>query len=152
MRDAARRLGHPLAPEDAAGAASILAESFPTPEQAWDARAIADLVRDGAILIAAPDGLAMIRVVADEAEVLTIAVRPAARGRGLGAVLLADAIAAARETGAARAFLEVADGNAAARALYHGAGFAEAGRRRGYYRAADGGREDALILALDLTD
>ena len=50
-----------------------------------------------------------------------------------------------------RLFLEVAEDNAAARALYATAGFAEAGRRRGYYAAADGGRRDALLLALDLT-
>ena len=51
--------------------------------------------------------------------------------------------------GAERMFLEVAEGNAAARALYARTGFAGAGRRRGYYARADGSREDALILALN---
>jgi ribosomal-protein-alanine N-acetyltransferase len=47
-------------------------------------------------------------------------------------------------------FLEVAEDNLAARALYDGAGFAVAGRRRDYYGHADGSRSDALVLRLDL--
>jgi len=53
--------------------------------------------------------------------------------------------------GAERMFLEVAEGNVAARALYARAGFSEAGRRRGYYSRNDGSREDALVLALNFT-
>ena len=57
---------------------------------------------------------------------------------------------AAAARGAVRVFLEVADDNAAARALYARAGFVEAGRRPGYYAGADGERRDALLLALNL--
>ena len=73
---------------------------------------------------------------------LTLAVAPAARGQGLGAMLLAGAMQGAVLRGAGEMFLEVAAGNAAALALYRSAGFAEVGRRRRYY--ADG--SDALVL------
>jgi ribosomal-protein-alanine N-acetyltransferase len=59
-------------------------------------------------------------------------------------------VAGAAAQGATRLFLEVADDNAAALALYARAGFSEAGRRPGYYARPDGGRQDALILALNL--
>lgn len=91
-------------------------------------------------------GFLLGRVVADEAEVLTLAVDPAARRQGTGARLVAAFLAHAAARGAARAFLEVAEDNSAAIALYRGAGFTEVGRRRGY--AAPG--VDALVLARGL--
>ena len=83
---------------------------------------------------------------ADEAEILTIAVAPAAHRQGIGAALLAAAMAQAALRGAAAMFLEVAEGNAAARALYAAAGFRQSGRRRRYY--PDGA--DALVLRRSL--
>jgi ribosomal-protein-alanine N-acetyltransferase len=91
-------------------------------------------------------GMMLIRVAADEAEILTIGVAPEARGTGLGARLLDTAAAVARDAGAAKLFLEVSARNAPARALYTKAGFTQVGRRRRYY--ADGA--DALIMALPL--
>ncbi len=88
----------------------------------------------------------MVRVAADEAEILSIGVEPAARRTGLGAALVARAAEAAHASGARTLFLEVATGNAAARALYGGFGLREAGRRKAYYGAG----EDALILRADL--
>jgi ribosomal-protein-alanine N-acetyltransferase len=87
-------------------------------------------------------GFVLARVAADEAEILTLAVVPAARRQGHGEALLAGAMAAAVARGAGAMFLEVSEQNEAARALYAAAGFAEAGRRRGYY--PDG--SDALVL------
>ena len=81
------------------------------------------------------------RVIADEAELLTLVVGRAARRRGTGRTLLARFEAEARTRGAEEAFLEVAADNAAARGLYAGAAWYEAGRRRGYYKGID-----ALIL------
>ncbi|MDT8343757.1 MAG: GNAT family N-acetyltransferase [Thermohalobaculum sp.] len=151
MSLAVHRHGHPLDAAAAGTAAAILAASFDTAEQAWNAASLTALVRDGAILLLAPEGCALIRVAADEAELLSIAVRPCDRGHGLGARLLAAAEHAADAAGAARMILEVAAGNAAARALYARAGYAERARRRGYYRHPDGSREDALVLGRELS-
>jgi ribosomal-protein-alanine N-acetyltransferase len=98
-------------------------------------------------LLHARGGMILIRVTEDEAEVLTLAVAPEARRQGVAGALLAAAMAAARAQAARTMVLEVAIGNAAARALYERAGFVEAGRRPRYY--ADGG--DALILRARLS-
>jgi len=118
----------------------------------WNARAFAELLAmpgtAGSLALAGdePVGLALWRVAADEAEILTICTLPERRRAGAGRHLLDAAIAAASAAGARRLFLEVAVDNAAALGLYRASGFAEEGRRRGYYRGPDGAR-DALILA-----
>jgi ribosomal-protein-alanine N-acetyltransferase len=94
----------------------------------------------------APAGFALYRAVAGEAELLTISVLPEARREGLGAGLLAACENGARTAGAQRMFLEVAEGNAAARALYARAGYRECGRRKGYYQRPDGSRDDAVVM------
>jgi ribosomal-protein-alanine N-acetyltransferase len=65
--------------------------------------------------------------------------------------MLREILTAARGAGARRMFLEVRPSNTAALALYASEGFVEIGRRPRYYRVRDG-REDAVILALDLED
>lgn len=127
--------------------AAIHAEAFKAP---WSASALAELLASpGVLAVAEADGFILIRVVADEAEILTLAVRPTARRAGLGARLVEAATVRAAALGAERMFLEVADSNAAARALYARSGFVEMGRRRGYYAHTDGRREDALTLVLN---
>lgn len=129
--------------------AALHASAFAAP---WDAKAFADLLgQPGVFADVAADGFILIRAVADEAEILTLAVRPEARRRGVGARLVEAGADRAAGMGARRLFLEVAEDNAAARGLYARCGFAETGRRKGYYPAEDGGRTDALILALNLT-
>jgi ribosomal-protein-alanine N-acetyltransferase len=154
MTPALARHGAPLDDALAGAVAGLLARAFAGREQAWDAGALAGLVAAGAVLVTTdrtpPEGCALVRAVAGDAELLTVAVAPEVRGRGLGARLLAEAEAAARAAGAGRLFLEVAEGNAPARALYARAGYAQIGRRREYYRGPDGAREDALVLARDL--
>jgi ribosomal-protein-alanine N-acetyltransferase len=86
------------------------------------------------------------RVIADEAELLTIVTDPLHRRRGLARDVLSDWHTAAHAAGAARAFLEVAANNAAARALYAAGGYTTCGRRPGYYRRSDGARIDALLM------
>ena len=92
-------------------------------------------------------GMILARCAADEAEILTLAVAPAARRLGIGRALVLEAARVAGERGAQKLLLEVSAANKAARALYVGLGFAPVGKRRRYY--ADGA--DALILALPLT-
>lgn len=126
--------------------AAIHAEAFDAP---WDADTFRTLLsQSGVAACVDRDGFILIRVVADEAEILTLAVRPAARRQGTGARLTTQAAALARAQGAARLFLEVAEDNVAARGLYAALGFELAGRRRGYYARGDGPAVDALILAL----
>jgi ribosomal-protein-alanine N-acetyltransferase len=89
-------------------------------------------------------------VAADEVEILTLAVRPDRRRRGAGTALVHAAARHAIGLGASQIFLEVAIGNAAARRLYSGLGFAEVGRRKAYYLKEPAKREDALILRSNL--
>lgn len=120
-----------------AALAALHAACFGDPRP-WSAAEFAALLADPACVFSYdPNGFALIRVAADEAELLTLAVAPAARRQGLGRRLLAAALAEAAARAGAAVFLEVAEGNAAALALYTQAGFAEAGRRRGYFRGGD---------------
>lgn len=138
-----------MTPEDAARLAAIHAEAF---DAGWSAETIARLVDQvGVIALSEDAGFILIRVVADEAEILTLAVRPSARRCGVGARLVRQAADRARDDGAVRLFLEVAEDNTAARALYAACGYETVGRRPGYYVRPDGSNEAALILALNLS-
>jgi len=122
---------------------AVHAAAMPAGE-AWDAAAFGvQLGLPGVFgLLDVRGGMVLARVAADEAEILALAVVPAVCRQGLGAALLAAAEARAAAGGAVTMFLEVAERNVAARALYADAGYVFAGRRRGYY--PDGG--DALVL------
>jgi [ribosomal protein S18]-alanine N-acetyltransferase len=140
---------------DAAAACSdeiarILYAAFDAPGQRWSAGSVAaTLAMPGTVALLARDACAILRVAADEAEILTIAVLPLARGQGRAAGLVHACIAEAAAAGAMRMHLDVAGSNAAARALYLSAGFAETGRRPGYYRGP-AGREDAILMAREI--
>lgn len=102
------------------------------------------------VLVEGDAGFLLGRAVAGDAEVLTLAVAPEARRRGLGRKLVARFLYQARLRGAGSAFLEVSAENAAAIALYESAGFAAAGRRKGYYATPEGERIDAIVMWRDL--
>lgn len=108
------------------------------PEAAW--AAIAEIDSDD------PVGFAIAANAADEAELYTIAVPPRLQHRGIGAALLQAVAETCALKGAHSLFLEVAEDNHTARALYRHAGFHEVGRRQAYYRRAEGVHTDALIL------
>ncbi|MGF7159025.1 ribosomal-protein-alanine N-acetyltransferase [Rhodoligotrophos appendicifer] len=91
-------------------------------------------------------GLAILRHAADEAEILSIGVVPEARQRGLGRGMIEAALAIAARSAIKMMFIEVDATNEPALALYRGMGFTECGRRRGYYRYADGSHHDALNM------
>jgi len=91
-------------------------------------------------------GLVLARAIAEQAEVLTLAVVPAERRQGIGTALVTAALAEAARRGARAMFLEVANSNRAARMLYDRLGFVQSGWRPRYY--SDG--TDALILRLPL--
>ena len=130
-----------------AAALAALHEAAFAGGEVWDAQAFAGLLgMPGCFAVLGPAGMALFRVAADEGEVLTIGVRPAARGNGLAAALLDTGMAECARRGARRMLLEVAEGNRPALGLYRGRGFVEAGRRRGYYP----GGSDALLLSWTL--
>jgi len=118
-------------------------------DEFWDERIIAGQLSQPGVfgLLDERGGMLLARLGADEAEILTIAVVPERRQQGLGGALIQAAAAEARARGAVKLFLEVSTRNPAARGLYQQLGFAQVGRRKGYY--ADG--SDALVLSKDLT-
>lgn len=94
-------------------------------------------------------GYGILSVGAGEAHVLNICIASGYRGTGLGRHLLGRLLDVARWSGAQRVFLEVRPSNPHAKALYDSAGFREIGRRPHYYPARNG-REDAIVMALDV--
>ena len=128
--------------------AAVHAECFP---DAWSVQAIADLLHaPGAVGLAADDGFILIRSAGGEAEILTLAVRPSGRRKGLGAALVTVGTQAAATHGAETVFLEVAVSNTVAQTLYTRLGFTKAGERKGYYVRHGQPPEDALILRSNL--
>lgn len=133
---------------DPVALAALHAQAFAAP---WSAREFADLLsQPGVLAIEETDGFILIRVVLDEAEILTLAVIPTARRLGLGRRLVEEGAVVATQAGAARLFLEVAEDNTPARALYDRAGFRQIGRRKAYYTQANGSRTDAVVMSRDL--
>ena len=134
---------------------ALHAAAFDTP---WSAKVLVELIETPGAFAwvaamddqATPDGFVLGRVAADEAEIITLAVRPEARRSGMGRALMAAAMESAMVAGAERMFLEVADDNAAAHALYGALGFTEVGLRPRYYERGDGTWADARILSLAL--
>ena len=130
--------------------ARLEAAAFADP---WSAEMLAaELANPGSLVLvlagpgAALLGYACFRQGGGEAELLRVAVEPAARGRGLARRLIAAGCERLRAAGVASCHLEVRPGNEAALAVYRALGFTLAGRRRAYYR--DG--SDALVLRRDL--
>jgi ribosomal-protein-alanine N-acetyltransferase len=156
------RFIHPPAPrcaalgtESAARLAAIHAAAF---SRGWSTldfeRLLGErgVVADGLFLgrAAKPVGFVLSRIVLDEAEIITLAIAPDARGRGHARPLLAHHLDALSRKGVARVHLEVEEGNLPALALYRRLRFAETGRRDGYYRKPDGTRVSALTMAVAL--
>jgi ribosomal-protein-alanine N-acetyltransferase len=94
-------------------------------------------------------GYGVIMVAVEECHLLNVCIHPQWQGQGLGHKLLRRLLRLARQRGAETAFLEVRESNHSARVLYRRLGFVEVGRRRDYYPAQNG-REDALVLSLNL--
>ena len=122
-------------------------------DEIWDAETLAELLAiPGALALiveagGAPLGFVLGRIAAEEAEILTLALRPEARRRGLGRALVDALVARTTVLGARKVFLEVAEDNKAARDLYAAAGFQQVGRRPGYYQRPSR-PVDAVIMQL----
>jgi ribosomal-protein-alanine N-acetyltransferase len=145
----------PLRVEAAEACAAIHQSGFAHP---WSASEFAEVIASPTTLASAAldpatgklRGFALSRLAADEAEVLTIAVDPALRGRGVGVDLLREHLTRATLSGARAIFLEVDPDNGAAIALYRRFGFRDVGRREGYYRLKDGQSASAVVMRRDL--
>ncbi|MBQ5965544.1 ribosomal protein S18-alanine N-acetyltransferase [Massilia sp. ZL223] len=116
------------------------AESLSSGYDAWT-------VRDPAGALAA---YYLLMYVVDEAHLLDVAVSGARQRQGLGRHLLDRIAARARDQGMASVLLEVRPSNERALEVYRRHGYAEIGRRKGYYPAGPGGREDAIVMRLEL--
>jgi ribosomal-protein-alanine N-acetyltransferase len=95
-------------------------------------------------------GYGVLSIAAQEAHVLNLCTAPGCEGRGLGRRMLHALLRIARANGAQRVFLEVRPSNPRAILLYERNGFNEIGRRPRYYPATGNGREDAIVMAMEL--
>ncbi|MDE3209110.1 MAG: ribosomal protein S18-alanine N-acetyltransferase, partial [Pseudomonadota bacterium] len=131
-------------------ALEVLSYEFP-----WSQGIFSDCVKTGhPCWVLSVDGVTagygILSMGAGEAHVLNICIAPDYRGQGLGRHLLGRLLDISRWNGAERVFLEVRPSNPLAKALYESVGFTEIGRRPRYYPARDG-REDAIVMALELS-
>lgn len=147
----------PLTALDLDRAAALHAESFgPIGERTWTRQDMAELVALPGVtgLLLQADGhdagLAVCQVAADEAELLTLAVRPAHRRQGGARRLLAAVIDLVRKRGARMLFLDVGVDNPAARSLYESQGFRPVGERRAYYQRGQAPPADGIVMRLTL--
>lgn len=101
--------------------------------------------RDAAII-----GYGVLSIAADEAHVLNLCTAPGHEGHGLAQRMLQALLQIARAGGAQRVYLEVRPSNPRAITLYDRSGFNEIGRRPRYYPAVGNGREDAIVMAMEL--
>lgn len=137
--------------------ARLHSASFTQPPP-WSAQSFAQLLAEPSCFVLThmqgldPVALALFRVAADEAELLTLATAPHARRNGFARALLTEGMHLARARGACTCFLEVAAPNFAARRLYEYAGFRPVGTRKAYYRAQGQTAVDAIVYKAELVD
>ena len=140
-----------LRPDRAGACARLHVQGFAHP---WSSEEFAALIANSSNVGAAAldpitgslRGFVLSRLAADEAEILTIAVDAAFQGKGVGRALLSENLRQASNAGARAMFLEVAQDNAPALALYERFGFVQVGERAGYYRRKDGTRAAAVVM------
>jgi [ribosomal protein S18]-alanine N-acetyltransferase len=140
----------PLAEDDLPEVMTIENASFSTP---WRENTFRALMRrsDTDLLVAETEGMLLgytaAWTVLDQSELGNVAVRPEARGRGIGGALVDAVVERVKERGAHELFLEVRESNEAAQRVYRERGFVAVGRRKSYYSAPV---EDALVMRLQV--
>ncbi len=115
------------------------------PHKPWSAVDFADLKKSGCDIVASQNGFIVYRAITPEAELITIGVHPDARRGGIAATMIELMVRDLAARGVKRIFLEVAENNRPARALYEKHGFVVVGRRPKYYDGID-----AILMARDL--
>lgn len=117
--------------------------------QGWSAQAFEELFAGRAawaFIAEGAAGLAVCRILSEEAEIITLGVLPNCRQSGIGSRLVEAMLEEARQQGVRKMFLEVGEHNAVAKALYDKHGFSVLSQRRHYYRHPDGSYEDAIVM------
>jgi ribosomal-protein-alanine N-acetyltransferase len=143
--------------------AELHAASFCRPgDETWSVQAFTDVLgMPGAFCLLAraagadgdqPVGFCACRVTGPVSELLSIGVVPDERRHGTARRMIRESIEQCRRAGAREMFLEVAEDNPVAQALYRTFGFRQVGRRRGYYVRLEGRQVDALTMRLDLAE
>ncbi len=142
-----------LEPVDAAAAAALAELHAAAFDHPWSAADIASALESpGAFGLAVwlkgnqMAGFILARAIAGEGEILTLAVSPTVRRRGIGRALVEATIGICTETRVESLFLEAAQDNLPAIALYSQTGFESAGFRKGYYRREGAPAVDALVM------
>lgn len=129
-----------------AALAALHAKCFETPRP-WSADEFASMLASKGVFLQTSDaGFALGREIAGEVELLTLAVDPARQRQGVGCKLLSAFETEAKERGAKDAYIEVAQNNTAARALYLAAGYTESGQRAAYYSPPSGPKITAIMM------
>jgi len=142
----------PALPEDAPALAALHARALPP---GWAAADFAAYCSEASRIVlkaqegAGTVGLAVLQIAADEAEILSIAVAQETRRRGLGSAMMAACIESCEARSVSTIFLEVAESNGAALALYGKMGFGILSRRPDYYQGGRSAPEAALVMRLE---
>ncbi len=135
-----------MAAKRAADMAATHAAAF-TQSRPWSAAEFSDLLAQPyCFMVGDPKCFALVRVVVDEAELLTLATHPTRQRQGLARTLMPLWQTKARNRGARQAFLEVAADNTPAITLYAQCGYIQTGKRRAYYRRDDQPAVAALLM------
>lgn len=140
-------------PADYSWMSALHGQHFP---RGWNEEEVRELAgqRAGYAFVAEQDGqpagYILLRELVDEAEIITLVVRETSKRQGMALALLNFSRATLSAKGIKTLFLEVADDNTAARALYEKSGFQLIGRRKGYYLRLGSTRADALLMHLTL--
>lgn len=143
----------PMATEQLDAVLAIEAQAYEFP---WSRANFVDSLAAGhlAQVLQAADGELLGYLLAlrgfEELHLLNLTVRPSAHGRGHARAMLEWLVQACRQEDARRLWLEVRESNERARRIYERFGFVHIGQRKGYYPAARGRREDAVVMALDV--
>jgi ribosomal-protein-alanine N-acetyltransferase len=123
----------------------------------WDVGEFEQLLADRSVLAhrlrmgRTVAGFIFSRMAADEAEILSVAIAPSMRGRGLSGPLVRTHLRYLAGSGIRTVFLEVEENNQPARALYAKAGFNTVGRRERYYKDDSGAQLNAIVMRRDLS-
>ncbi|MGB5103134.1 MAG: ribosomal protein S18-alanine N-acetyltransferase [Steroidobacteraceae bacterium] len=142
-----------MTPMDVPAVGAVERASYPFP---WSEGIFRDCLRVGYLCrVAEVEGsvvaYGVVAMGAGDAHILNLCVSNELRGRGIGRQMLMLLLERARQAGMKETFLEVRPSNLLAIALYQSVGFMQVGLRKGYYQA-EAGREDALVLRLDLLE